>query len=101
MLGRGIAPSQHMSKPMSCTIAANYTRAGVCNLRSDGVGWTAAERTIMNSIRVIQYGLGPIGCATAQAILEKKGLELVGAVDIAPDKAGKDLASVLGRKRNL
>jgi 4-hydroxy-tetrahydrodipicolinate reductase len=55
----------------------------------------------MNSIRVIQFGLGPIGCASAQAILEKKGLELVGAVDIAPDKAGKDLASVLGRKRNL
>jgi len=55
----------------------------------------------MNSIRVIQFGLGPIGCASAQAILEKKGLELVGAVDIAPDKAGKDLASVLGFKGNL
>src|SRR5436309_6639776 len=55
----------------------------------------------MNSIRVIQFGLGPIGCASAQAILEKKGLELVGAVDIAPDKAGKDLASVLGFKGDL
>ena len=51
-------------------------------MRSDRVVWTASERFIMNSIRVIQFGLGPIGCASAQAILEKKGLELVGAVDI-------------------
>jgi len=50
----------------------------------------------MRTIRVVQYGLGPIGCAVARALLEKDGLELVGAADIAPDKAAKDLASVLG-----
>ena len=55
----------------------------------------------MNPIRVIQYGLGPIGCASAQALLEKKGLALVGAVDIAPEKAGKDLASILGMRGSL
>ncbi len=55
----------------------------------------------MKSIRVIQYGLGPIGCASAQAILQKSGLELVGAVDIAPEKAGKDLAGLLGLKGRL
>jgi len=55
----------------------------------------------MKSIRVIQYGLGPIGCNTARAIMEKKGLELVGAIDIAPDKAGKDLGEVLGLSDKL
>ena len=33
-------------------------------------------------IRVIQYGLGPIGCAIARHITERKGLALVGAVDV-------------------
>jgi len=55
----------------------------------------------MQRIRVIQYGLGPIGCATARALLDKPGVDLVGAVDIAADKAGKDLGEVLGLRRGL
>lgn len=55
----------------------------------------------MQRIRVIQYGLGPIGCATAKALLEKKAIDLVGAVDIAPDKVGKDLGEVLGLPKRL
>lgn len=55
----------------------------------------------MKSIKVVQYGLGPIGCAAARAILEKKGLELVGAVDIAPEKTGKDLAEIIGMSGKL
>ena len=46
-------------------------------------------------IRVIQYGLGPIGCATARLITERDNLELVGAVDIDPAKVGKDLGEVI------
>jgi 2,4-diaminopentanoate dehydrogenase len=56
---------------------------------------------IMKPIRVIQYGLGPIGCATALALLEKSGVEIVGAVDIAPDLVGKDLGEVLGIPKRL
>ena len=47
-------------------------------------------------IRVIQYGLGPIGCATARLVAERDSLELVGGVDIDPDKQGKDLGDVIG-----
>lgn len=46
--------------------------------------------------KVVQYGLGPIGCGTAKAVLEHPELELVGAVDIDPEKAGLDLGGVLG-----
>ncbi len=55
----------------------------------------------MQRVRVIQYGLGPIGCATARALLEKDGVDLVGAIDIAPDKVGKDLGEVLGLRKKL
>lgn len=47
-------------------------------------------------IRVIQYGLGPIGIETARLVSRKTGMEIVGAVDIARDLAGKDLGDVLG-----
>lgn len=47
-------------------------------------------------IRVIQYGLGPIGRAVAHHVVERTGLELVGAVDINPVMIGKDVGQVIG-----
>lgn len=46
-------------------------------------------------------GLGPIGAGIARLVLETEGLQVVGATDIAPDKAGKDLGVVLGLGRKL
>jgi len=48
-------------------------------------------------IRVVSYGLGPIGMAAARLILSKRNMQLVGAIDIDPDKRGADLADLLGR----
>ena len=50
-------------------------------------------------IRVVQYGLGPIGRSCALSLLDKaqSGLvSLVGAIDIHPELAGRELAEVLG-----
>jgi 4-hydroxy-tetrahydrodipicolinate reductase len=54
-----------------------------------------------NTIRVIQYGLGPIGSAVARHVVEREGLELVGGVDIDPAKLGRDLGEVIGLGRPL
>ncbi len=51
------------------------------------------------TIRVIQYGLGPIGQETAKIVLKKEGLELIGAVDINPELVGKDLGEILGENK--
>ena len=51
--------------------------------------------------RVVLCGLGPIGAGIARLVLETDGLHVVGATDIAPDKAGKDLGVVLGLGRKL
>jgi len=48
-----------------------------------------------NEIKVILIGLGPIGRQIAKGILEKKGMRIVGAVDIAEDIVGKDLGELL------
>ncbi len=47
-------------------------------------------------LRVIQFGLGPIGSAIARHVCERPGLDLVGAVDIAPSLVGRDAGDVLG-----
>lgn len=48
----------------------------------------------MNTIKIIQVGLGPLGQKITKYILERKGLEIVGAVDPASDKAGRDLGEI-------
>ena len=57
--------------------------------------------TMSDRIRVIQYGLGPIGRAVACHVVERAGLKLVGGIDIDPFKVGKDLGEVIGLGRAL
>jgi 4-hydroxy-tetrahydrodipicolinate reductase len=54
-----------------------------------------------DTIRVVQYGLGPIGSAVARHVTERPGLTLVGGVDIDPGKVGKDVGDVIGLARPL
>ena len=53
----------------------------------------------MKKIKVIQYGLGPIGQAAARLALQKPGIQMLAAVDIDPALEGKDLGQVLGGKK--
>jgi 4-hydroxy-tetrahydrodipicolinate reductase len=55
----------------------------------------------MNRIRVAQFGLGPIGQACVKVLMQKPGVELVGGIDVDPNKVGKDLGEICGLKDNL
>ena len=55
----------------------------------------------MNNVRVVVYGVGAVGSRIARFLLEKKGIEIVGAIDVAKDKVGKDLGEVLGIDKQL
>ena len=54
-----------------------------------------------NEIKVVLFGLGPMGKMIAKGMLEKKGLTVVGAVDILKDLVGKDLGEVLELGKNI
>jgi 4-hydroxy-tetrahydrodipicolinate reductase len=54
-----------------------------------------------DNIRVIQYGLGPIGSAVARQVVAREGLELVGGIDIDPAKIGRDAGHIIGLDRSL
>jgi len=55
----------------------------------------------MEKLRVVLYGVGAIGSRIAKFLLEKNGVEIVGAVDVAKEKVGKDLGYVLGLGKRL
>ncbi|MEM3439383.1 MAG: hypothetical protein QXG32_00490 [Candidatus Bathyarchaeia archaeon] len=54
-----------------------------------------------NEVKVVIFGLGPMGKMIAKGILEKKGIRIIGAVDILKDIVGKDLGEVLELGKNL
>ena len=53
------------------------------------------------AIRVLMYGLGPIGAAVARQVASRKGFQIVGAVDIDREKVGLDLGQVIGLDKKL
>jgi hypothetical protein len=55
----------------------------------------------MKPISVAQYGIGPIGAEIARLLLTKPWVKVVAAVDIDPDKIGKDLGMVIGLGREV
>jgi 4-hydroxy-tetrahydrodipicolinate reductase len=55
----------------------------------------------MAKIRVIQYGVGPIGAGMVRLMLTKPGVHIVGAIDVDPNKVGKDLGLVAGAEREI
>jgi hypothetical protein len=48
----------------------------------------------MPNIRVMHFGLGPIGTAIVKQVAARKGLTIVGAIDVDPAKIGRDLGDV-------
>src|SRR6266568_2255612 len=50
-------------------------------------------------VSVAQYGIGPIGAEIARLLLTKPWVKLVAAVDIDPNKIGKDVGEVIGLGR--
>lgn len=47
-------------------------------------------------IRVVQYGLGPIGRMIARYLIERDNLQIVGAIDSDPSKLGVDVGELAG-----
>ena len=52
-------------------------------------------------ISVAQYGIGPIGAEIARLLLSKPWVRLVAAVDIDPNKIGRDVGEVIGLGREV
>jgi len=55
----------------------------------------------MPNIRVMHFGLGPIGAAIVKQVAQRPGFKIVGAIDIDPAKEGRDLGDVVGFKKRL
>jgi len=54
---------------------------------------------LLEKIRFVQIGLGPMGSSICRLAIEKEGIEIVGAVDLM--NVGKDVSEVLGLRGKL
>jgi 2,4-diaminopentanoate dehydrogenase len=69
--------------------------------RTSELSWSGSSRfeaELKKKIRVLQYGVGPIGASIVRLMRQKAALEIVGAIDRDPAKAGRDLGDVVGSK---
>ncbi len=55
----------------------------------------------MSNIRVMHFGLGPIGAAIVKQVAARPGFKIVGAIDIDPAKVGRDVGDVVGLPKRL
>jgi len=55
----------------------------------------------MPNIRVMHFGLGPIGAAIAKQVTARPGFKIVGAVDVDGAKVGRDVGDVVGLPKRL
>ncbi|HAE43723.1 MAG TPA: NADP-binding protein [Clostridiales bacterium] len=53
----------------------------------------------MRNVRVAIWGFGAMGSGMAKMLLTKKGVEIVGVCDMHPDRAGKDMYSLMKIER--
>lgn len=47
-------------------------------------------------IRVVQYGVGPIGASIVRLMRQKQAIVITGAIDKDPGKVGRDLGEIVG-----
>src|SRR4051812_29949315 len=55
----------------------------------------------MPNIKVMHFGLGPIGAAVLKQVAARPGFKVVGAIDIDPAKVGRDVGDVVGLSKRL
>jgi hypothetical protein len=55
----------------------------------------------MSAFRTIHFGVGAIGVGIARLVAERPNMRIAGAIDLAPDKAGRDLGDVAGLQNPL
>jgi len=55
----------------------------------------------MPKVRAVLYGIGAVGGLIARELLNRKGIEIVGAIDVGDEKVGKDLGDVIGLGKQL
>ncbi len=55
----------------------------------------------MKTLKIVQYGLGPIGLGIVEVLLTRPSVQLVGAIDIDKNKVGKDVGQFLQNPREI
>ncbi len=53
----------------------------------------------MEPLKVLQYGVGPIGASIVKVLSARPQVQIVGGVDVDPEKVGRDLGEIAGTQK--
>jgi 4-hydroxy-tetrahydrodipicolinate reductase len=82
---------------VECAREIHYCKGFFCSQNTrQALSPQETETVVKKKIRAIQYGVGPIGASIAKLMREKRAIEIIGAIDLDPAKAGRDLGEVVG-----
>jgi len=82
---------------IECACKIHYCKGFFCSQNTRYTLRAAqTESFVKKKIRAIQYGVGPIGASIVKLMREKQAIEIIGAIDMDPAKAGRDLGEVVG-----
>src|SRR5262245_55979545 len=100
-MNRRIVPdvARRFAAARSRRYRASFRQAAEARMR--GGGSAAYNPQVMPNIRVMHYGLGPIGAAIVKQVAVRPGFKIVGAIDIDPTKVGRDLGDVVGLPKRI
>ena len=56
---------------------------------------------MMQSLKIVHWGLGAMGSGIAKLVNSKTGLESIAAFDRDPGKLGRDLGEIIGTEEKL
>jgi hypothetical protein len=51
--------------------------------------------TVAEKLKFVQFGMGPIGAQAARYLMERENVEIEAAIDIDPDKVGRDVGEFM------
>src|SRR4029079_3584803 len=84
------------------SLAGYHARVGqAAEARMRGGGRAAYNPQVMPNIRVMHFGLGPIGAAIVKQVAVRPGFKIGGAIHIDPTKVGRDLCDVVGLPKRI
>src|SRR6476660_919102 len=83
--------TRNSAPPKTCLLQLKICKRFIIHVR--------LENETKMKIKVVQFGLGPIGIETLKLAASKPWIDVVGGIDIDPAKIGKDLSELTGERK--
>jgi hypothetical protein len=98
----GVSDTSSPTRPSLVPVAICASQAGGARRgvrRGPVAPRTSSYNSRVANIRVMHFGLGPIGVSVLKQVFARPGLTVAGGIDVDPAKVGRNLGEIAGLRR--